>query len=315
MPQHIKPDALLDPKNDYVFKKLFAEAPALLAGLINDVRSDEPPVEVLEVTNPRIEPEEITGKFIVLDILAKDRQGHRYNIEIQVRRYDPWSARSTYYLARTLSSQIVSGQDYHALRPVIGIHLLDFDLFDEPESARQAQWCFELRDRTNPQIKLGDELKLHIIELAKADRLGQTRGHLGDWITLFEHWQEDSTMQTVDYPLVQQALDRLKGLSADAETRRKAFVRERALLDEASAINAATARGIEQGIEQGIEKGMQQGKHEGETAILERLLTKRFGPLTADTRAKLNAASLEELDRWADRILDAPTLAAVFDGH
>jgi hypothetical protein len=106
-------------------------------------------------------------------------------------------------------------------------------------------------------------------------------------------------------------LDRLKGLSADAETRRKAFVRERALLDEASAINDATARGIEQG----IEKGMQQGKHEGETAILERQLTKRFGPLTAETRAKLKAASLEELDRWADRILDAPTLAAVFDGH
>jgi predicted transposase/invertase (TIGR01784 family) len=101
MPELMKPDTLLDPKNDYVFKKLFAEAPALLAGLINDVRSDDPPVEVVEVINPRIEPEEITGKFIVLDILAKDQQGHRYNIEIQVRRYDPWSARSTYYLART----------------------------------------------------------------------------------------------------------------------------------------------------------------------------------------------------------------------
>jgi predicted transposase/invertase (TIGR01784 family) len=177
MPELMKPDTLLDPKNDYVFKKLFAEAPTLLAGLINDVRGDEPPVEVVEVINPRIEPEEITGKFIVLDILAKDQQGHRYNIEIQVRRYDPWSARSTYYLARTLSSQIVSGQDYQALRPVIGIHLLDFDLFDEPENAPQAQWCFELRDRTNPHIKLGDELKLHIIELAKADRLGHTTGH------------------------------------------------------------------------------------------------------------------------------------------
>jgi hypothetical protein len=58
-------DGLLDPKNDYVFKKLFAEAPTLLASLINAVRSDEIPVEVLEVTNPRIEPEDIKGKFIV----------------------------------------------------------------------------------------------------------------------------------------------------------------------------------------------------------------------------------------------------------
>jgi len=30
---------LLDPKNDFVFKKLFAEAPGLLAALINAVRS------------------------------------------------------------------------------------------------------------------------------------------------------------------------------------------------------------------------------------------------------------------------------------
>jgi hypothetical protein len=120
---------------------------------------------------------------------------------------------------------------------------------------------------------------------------------------LFEHWQEDSKMQTIDYPPVQQALDRLKGISADAETRRQAFVRERALLDEATAINAATARGMEQGMQ-----------HEA-ISILERQLTKRFGPLTVDTRTKLKSASLDQLDLWADRILDAPTLAAVFDGY
>ena len=31
---------LLDPKNDFVFKKLFAPAPGFLAALINAVRSD-----------------------------------------------------------------------------------------------------------------------------------------------------------------------------------------------------------------------------------------------------------------------------------
>jgi predicted transposase/invertase (TIGR01784 family) len=295
MPTQIMHGELLDPKNDFVFKKLFAEAPALLASLINAVRSDEPPIEVIEVTNPRIEPEELNGKFIVLDILAKDQQGHRYNIEMQVRRFDAWSARSTYYLARTLSSQIVGGQDYLALKPVIGIHLLDFDLFDAPDQTNQAQWCFELRDRTNPQTKLGDELQLHIIELSKADRLGLTPGHLAHWIALFEHWQEESTMQTIDYPPVQQALDRLKALSADAETRRLAFVRERALLDEATAINAATAR--------------------GEAKVLILLLTKRFGPLSVETIQRLNTANSEQLELWADRILEAPALDAVFAEH
>ncbi|QFY88725.1 Rpn family recombination-promoting nuclease/putative transposase [Magnetovirga frankeli] len=307
MNQSIPPDDLLDPKNDYVFKRLFAEAPALLAALINAVRSDKPPVEVVEVLNPRIEPDEITGKFIVLDILVKDQHGRLFNVEMQIRRFDPWSARSTYYLARALSGQISSGEDYFNLKPVIGIHLLDFDLFDQPENANQAQWCFELRDRNNPQVKLGDELKLHIIELSKADRLGHTQGPLADWIKLFEHWQEDNTMQTIDYPPVQQALDKLKGLSADEETRRMAFVRERAMMDESSALRAATERGLQQ--------GMQQGKREEATAILARLLTKRFGPLSEETRVRLSEATLDQLDLWADRILDAPSVTAVFDGH
>jgi hypothetical protein len=57
---------LLDPKNDYIFKRLFAAAPHLLTALINAVRSDEEPLEVIEVLNPRIDPEELNGKFIVL---------------------------------------------------------------------------------------------------------------------------------------------------------------------------------------------------------------------------------------------------------
>lgn len=102
---------------------------------------------------------------------------------------------------------------------------------------------------------------------------------------------------------MQQALDKLKGLSADAETRRMAFVRERALRDESSALRAAT------------EKGVQQEMHVGEAAVLKRLLTRRFGPLSEDVSVRLSTATLDQLDLWADRILDAQTLAAVFDGH
>ena len=114
-------------------------------------------------------------------------------------------------------------------------------------------------------------------------------------------------MQNVEYAPVQQALDRLKGLSADAETRQRAWVRERALLDENTAINAATARGMQQ--------GMQQGKLEGEAAVLSRQMAKRFGPLSPQIQAKLHNATLEQLDIWADRILDAPTLEALFAAH
>ena len=46
---------LLDPKNDYVFKRLFADDPVLLADLINAVRHRAAPITGLRVRNPTID--------------------------------------------------------------------------------------------------------------------------------------------------------------------------------------------------------------------------------------------------------------------
>ena len=115
---------LLDPTNDYVFKYIFAEAPELLRALINDVRPDLPAITALEILNPQIDPTELAGKYIVLDVLAEDQDGHKYNVEIQVRRYDTWPQQGLFYLARTLSQQLLSGEQYDRLCDVVGIHLL-----------------------------------------------------------------------------------------------------------------------------------------------------------------------------------------------
>ena len=110
------PITLLDPKNDYVFKRLFADAPALLADLISAVRHDCPPVREVQVLNPRIEPADLRDEYIVLDLLARDATGRHYNLEMQVRRYHDYSERDAYYLANTLAAQFERGEDY-APRP------------------------------------------------------------------------------------------------------------------------------------------------------------------------------------------------------
>jgi predicted transposase/invertase (TIGR01784 family) len=234
---------LLDPKNDYVFKRLFADAPALLVALINAVRYPAAPIAAVEVKNPTIDPAELQGKYIILDLLAEDAAGVRYNIEMQVRCYLAWSARSLYYLARLLSGQLIPGEDYTELSPAIGIHLLAFDLFRDPEHRHQAVWRFEMRDADNPAVVLGQELQLHLIELHKADRLGLAPGPLAAWIAFFEHWQEDEIMSQIADEPVRAAFDKLRGLSADAEARRLAFVRERALRDELTLLKEARAEG------------------------------------------------------------------------
>ena len=80
-----------------------------------------------------------------------------------------------YYLAKTLADQLRNGDPYRTLKPVIGIHLLDFDLFPDTD---QALWCFELRDRLQPTVWIGGELQLHVLELSKADRKHQITGDL-----------------------------------------------------------------------------------------------------------------------------------------
>ena len=77
----------------------------------------------------------------------------------------------------------------------------------------------------------------------------------------------------------------------------------------------AIERGMQQGIEQGIEQGMQQGMQHEARAILERQMHKRFGTLSDETLTRLKSATLEQLNLWADRILDAPTIAFVFGEH
>lgn len=68
----------------------------------------------------------------------------------------------------------------------------------------------------------------------------------------------------------------------------------------------------QQGLKQGLEQGLEQGVRKGETTLLERLLTKRFGPLTEDIHSRLQAATSEQLETWAERILDARHLNEVF---
>ena len=68
----------------------------------------------------------------------------------------------------------------------------------------------------------------------------------------------------------------------------------------------------QEGRQEGLQKGRQEGRQEGERLLLERLLTRRFGPLPEWTSRKLEEATLAQLEKWGDAILDAPSLEAVF---
>lgn len=73
--------------------------------------------------------------------------------------------------------------------------------------------------------------------------------------------------------------------------------------------------GILQGMQIDMQKGMEQGMQQGEALTLIRLLRRRFGEIPVGVEQAIAQASLEQIDHWLDRVLDAPTLDAVFETH
>ena len=61
-----------------------------------------------------------------------------------------------------------------------------------------------------------------------------------------------------------------------------------------------------------LDEGLERGRKEGAAAVLERLLTRRFGPLSKTNQRKLAKASVDQLTAWSDAVLDATSLTQVF---
>ena len=75
----------------------------------------------------------------------------------------------------------------------------------------------------------------------------------------------------------------------------------------------ATDRGFQQGLDQGLLQGLTEGKAEGKAELLTRLLWRRFGELPAWASRRLQEATPAQLERWADRLLDATSLESALD--
>ena len=67
-----------------------------------------------------------------------------------------------------------------------------------------------------------------------------------------------------------------------------------------------------QGLEEGRKEGREEGRKEGESWMLQELLAEKFGPLDAAILERLKATDSETLLVWGKRVLNAKSLADVF---
>ncbi|MDO4233198.1 MAG: DUF4351 domain-containing protein, partial [Lautropia sp.] len=94
---------------------------------------------------------------------------------------------------------------------------------------------------------------------------------------------------------------------------------ERNYQTESRNMGGIVSRAIEQGMQagrmEGLQEGLQTGRFEGQTEMLTRQLQRRFGPLSSEIKARLQAGTSEDLTRWADNFVDAKRIEDVFQTH
>ncbi|MCS7464992.1 Rpn family recombination-promoting nuclease/putative transposase [Paenibacillus doosanensis] len=237
-------DRLLDPRNDFVFKRIFGseDNKDILLAFLNRtfMETNEPPLTEIILMNPYTEKDAPSDKQSILDIKARTIDGKLVNIEIQLfNRYDI-EKRTLYYWSKMYSDQLAEGQTYRELKKCITINILDFSYLPD----KQYHSVFRLREQRTG-LQLTDDLEIHFMELPKLDDTNVlVEGGLVNWL-LFLKGVDQSTWEvlTMNEPMLKKAMTTLKFLSQDAEARQLYEARQKYLHDEASMIEGAKAEG------------------------------------------------------------------------
>ena len=234
----------LKPTNDFVFKKLFGEEKNvdMLKDLVQAILPDLEIKKVEVHKDISLEKQLYTDKLGILDIVAELNDNTKINIEMQMKNFKNTIERSLFYQSGLYHESLKKGETYDEVYKTIGIWITDYDVFDEGPFHEIAR----LR-RDYEKIVLTDKYELHYIQLTKFRKKCQRIStKLEQWL-LFIVNEKLEEIKMVDNEYVQKAEKELKYLTGDEEVRRLAYLREKAIRDELSAIKMGRKEGFEEG--------------------------------------------------------------------
>lgn len=233
----------LKPTNDFVFKKLFGEEKNvdILKDLIQAILPEMKIAEVVVNKDVSLERKLITDKLGILDVVATLNNNTKINIEMQVENLHNTIERSVFYQSGVYHESLAKGVPYINAFKTIGIWITDYDVFKKGPFHEIVRLK---RDYEN--IILTDKYELHYIQLSKfREKCKRISTKLDEWLTFIinENLEE---IKMVNNEYVKKAEEELEYLSGDEETRRLAYLREKAIRDELAAIAQAKDEGINQ---------------------------------------------------------------------
>lgn len=251
---------LLNPKIDFVFKKIFGSEkhPGVLISFLNAVLKPKNNITDVEIKNTDIDKSYIEDKFSRLDVKAVTSKNEIINIEIQLKNEYNMIKRSLYYLSKMYEEQLGEGEDYSKLNRTVCINILNFKYL-KTEKFHTGYRLKELE--TNEELT--DVIEMHFIEIPKLPEESDEKDMLMAW-TEFLRNPESEKVRSLEMSIeeIREAKDELIRLSNDNKQRELYEMRSKILKDKVSALNEAERKGIEKGRKEGIEEGIQQEKVE-----------------------------------------------------
>ena len=247
---------LLNPKIDFVFKKIFGseEHPEILISFLNAVLKPKKPIVSVEIKNSDLEKEYIEDKFSRLDVKALTSNKEIIIIEIQLKNEYNMIQRSLYYWSKLYEEQLSEGDRYDKLSRTVCINILDFKYLKNDRFHNG----YRLKEiETNEELT--DLQEIHFIEIPKLKRFESTE----EIVDLLEGWVEflrDPESEVIrklemSNKEIREAKDELYRLSRNSKERELYYLREKSLRDEISALANAKEKGLKEGLKQGLFEG------------------------------------------------------------
>ena len=241
---------LLNPKIDYVFKRIFGYVgnEEITASLLRSILKK--PINNLELdSNPILEKDLFDDKVGILDIKAKIDNSINCDIEMQVVDKKNIEKRLLFYWSKMYSKSIKSGKDYGTLEKSIAILLTDYALKGLEEIQKYiTKW--NIRDEDYQKIILTDVMEIYIIELPKFERYKEKANkNLNSWVKFIENPEVVDMKENED---VSKAKKVLEEISQDEHERYLAELREKYIMDQKATEDAGYDKGMKDGIQQGM---------------------------------------------------------------
>lgn len=262
----------IDVKTDFAFNKVFGSKdskPILMSFLNATLYDGMPRIRDLKIVNPWQTPQIAGMKDTYVDVQAELNDGTTVLVEMQVLNTPGFEKRILYNAARSYSTQLVSGEEYLGLSPVIALTLTDFEMFPEIKEVRSQ---FRMKEvQGNFEYQKVPAIELVFFDLTKFTKSEDQLTSLVDkWLYFVKNagklQMEPERLATV--PEIKQALD----IADEAKMTLEELEVQHKRRDFIMLQKGWQQKARDDGLAEGIAKGKEEGRVEGKAEIFRAML-------------------------------------------